>query len=122
LILPTEDPVITADGAKIEQVLINFLNNAVKYSPDAARIEVKVITSEGQAVVSVKDFGIGIPSQHLEDIFNRYFRANPDSSSGGLGLGLYISKEIILRHNGDIGVESKEGEGSVFYFSLPLPE
>jgi len=122
LILPAEDPIITADGAKIEQVLINFLNNAVKYSPDTARIEVKVITSEDQAIVSVKDFGIGIPSQHLEDIFNRYFRAHPDSSSGGLGLGLYISKEIVLRHCGDIRVESKEGEGSVFYFSLPLPE
>jgi PAS domain S-box-containing protein len=122
LTLPAEDPVVTVDGAKIEQVLINFLNNAVKYSPDAARIEVKVTTSEGQATVSVKDFGIGIPSKHLEDIFNRYFRANPDSSSGGLGLGLYISKEIIRRHGGDIGVESKEGQGSVFYFSLPLPE
>jgi PAS domain S-box-containing protein len=122
LILPAEDPVITADGAKIEQVLINFLNNAIKYSPNTARIEVQVMTSEGQAIVSVTDFGIGIPPQHLEDIFNRYFRAHPDSSSGGLGLGLYISKEIVLRHGGDIRVESKEGEGSVFYFSLPLPE
>ena len=122
MIVPEEDPIITADGAKIEQVLINFLNNAVKYSPATARIEVKIITSEGHAIVSVKDFGIGIPSRHLEDIFDRYYRANPDSSSGGLGLGLYISKEIVLRHGGDIRVESKEGEGSVFYFSLPLPE
>jgi PAS domain S-box-containing protein len=122
LILPAVDPVITADGAKIEQVLINLLSNAVKYSPRAARIEVKVKMSEGHAIVSVKDFGIGIPPQHLDDIFNRYFRANPDSSAGGLGLGLYISKEIIRRHAGDIRAESKEGEGSVFYFSLPLPE
>ena len=122
IILPGEDPVIIADAAKIEQVLINFLSNAVKYSPDATRIEVEVKTSEGHAIVSVKDFGIGIPAQHLDDIFNRYFRANPDSSAGGLGLGLYISKEIIWRHGGDIRVESKEGEGSVFYFSLPLPE
>jgi PAS domain S-box-containing protein len=122
MILPAEDPVINADGAKIEQVLINFLSNAVKYSPDAAKIQVEVKMSEGQAIVSVKDFGIGIPPQYLDDIFNRYFRANPDSSTGGLGLGLYISKEIIRRHGGDIRVESKEGEGSVFYFSLPLPE
>ena len=122
IILPGEDPVIIADGAKIEQVLINLLNNAVRYSPDADKIVVEVKTSEDHAIVSVQDFGIGIPPQHLEDIFNRYFRANPDTSSGGLGLGLYISKEIILRHAGDIWVESKEGEGSVFYFSLPLPE
>jgi PAS domain S-box-containing protein len=122
IISPGEDPVIIADGAKVEQVLINFLNNAIKYSPDATSIEVKVKTSEGHAIVSVKDFGIGIPPHHLDDIFDRYFRANPDVSAGGLGLGLYISKEIIRRHNGDIRVESKEGEGSVFYFSLPLPE
>ncbi len=121
LITPIEDPVITADGAKIEQVLINFLTNAVKYSPAAANIIVKVITSEGKAIVSVKDFGIGIPRHHLDDIFNRYYRVNPDQGSGGLGIGLYISREIIRRHGGDTWVESKEGEGSVFYFSLPLP-
>jgi PAS domain S-box-containing protein len=122
MILPAEDPVITADGAKIEQVLINFLTNAVKYSPDEAKVVVNVKISEGKAIVSVQDFGIGISSQHLDDIFSRYFRVDPSTSTGGLGLGLYISKEIILRHDGDIRVESKIGEGSVFYFSLPLPE
>jgi signal transduction histidine kinase len=122
MILPTEDPVITADGAKIEQVLINLLTNAVKHSPDADRIVVKVEISGNNAIVSVQDYGIGIPPQYLDDIFNRYFRITAGVSTGGLGLGLYISKEIILRHGGDIRVESKEGEGSVFYFSLPLPE
>jgi PAS domain S-box-containing protein len=122
MILPTEDPVITADGAKIEQVLINLLTNAVKHSHDADRIVVKVEISGNNAIVSVQDYGIGIPPQYLDDVFNRYFRITAGVSTGGLGLGLYISKEIILRHGGDIGVESKEGEGSVFYFSLPLPE
>ena len=121
-ILPAEDFVISADGAKIEQVLINFLTNAVKYSPDNDKIVLTVKKEGNKALVSVKDYGIGIPQQHLEHIFHRYFRVNPVNQVSGLGIGLYISKEIIGRHGGAIWAESKEAEGSVFYFSLPLPE
>jgi PAS domain S-box-containing protein len=121
-ILPAEDFVISADGAKIEQVLINFLTNAVKYSPANDKIIVTVKRAGERVQVSVKDFGIGIPQQHLENIFHRYFRIDPFNMTSGLGIGLYISKEIIQRHGGHIWAESKEGEGSVFYFSLPLPE
>jgi PAS domain S-box-containing protein len=121
-ILPAEDFVIFADGAKIEQVLINFLTNAVKYSPDNDKIVLTLKKEGNKALVSVKDFGIGIPQQHLENIFHRYFRFDPVNRVSGLGIGLYISKEIIRRHGGDIWAESTEGEGSVFYFSLPLPE
>jgi len=120
--LPSEDLIITSDGVKIEQVMINFLTNAVKYSPDANKIVVAVKKEERRAVVSVRDFGIGIPEQHLQNIFHQYYRVNPDPSIGGLGIGLYISQEIISRHGGAMWVESTEGEGSVFYFSLPLPE
>jgi PAS domain S-box-containing protein len=120
--LPSEDLIITADGVKIEQVVINFLTNAVKYSPDANKIVVTVKKEEKRAVVSVRDFGIGIPEQHVQNIFHQYYRIDPAPNIGGLGIGLYISKEIIDRHSGTIWVESSEGEGSVFYFALPLPE
>jgi len=121
-LLPAEDFIISADGAKIEQVLINFLTNAVKYSPDNDKIILTVKKECDKILVSVKDFGIGIPQQYLEQIFHRYFRIEPVNMVSGLGMGLYISKEIIRRHGGDTWAESKEGEGSVFYFSLPLPE
>lgn len=121
-ILPAEDFVISADGTKIEQVLINFLTNAVKYSPTNDKIILTVKKEGSKVLVSVKDFGIGIPPQHLENIFHRYFRVDPVNTVSGLGIGLYISKEIIQRHGGDIWAESKEGEGAVFYFSLPLPD
>ena len=120
--LPDEDVIITADGTKIEQVLINFLTNAIKYSPDASEISLSVNKTENHVVVSVRDWGIGIPKEHLAHIFNRYYRAHSDRIIGGLGIGLYIAKEIIDRHGGTIGVDSQEGLGSVFYFSLPLPE
>jgi two-component system CheB/CheR fusion protein len=121
--LPDTDVVITADGAKIEQVIINFLTNAIKYSPGADHVSLWVRKEVGRVVVAVRDWGIGIAPQHLEYIFHRYYRV--DSSAhviGGLGIGLYISKEIVERHGGDIWVESEPGKGSVFYFSLPLPE
>jgi PAS domain S-box-containing protein len=120
--LPAEDIIVSADGAKIEQVLINFLTNAIKYSPDNNKVYLAVTREDGRALVSVRDLGIGIPAEYLEHIFSRYFRINPVSTVGGLGIGLYISKEIISRHGGAIWAESTEGNGTTFYFSLPLPE
>lgn len=121
--LPAEDIVVTADGPKIEQVMINFLTNAVKYSPDADRVALRVKKEEGRVVVAIQDWGIGIPAEHLEHIFDRYYRVNAsDHVIGGLGLGLYISHEMIRRHGGAVWVTSEEGTGTVFYFSLPLPE
>jgi PAS domain S-box-containing protein len=121
-ILPAEDCIISIDGVRIEQVLINFLTNAIKYSPDNTQITLTVRREGDKAIVCVRDHGIGIPPEHLEHIFSRYFRINPTSAVGGLGIGLYLSKEIITRHGGAIWAESAVGEGSAFYFSLPLPE
>lgn len=119
--LPDEDLIVLADSTKIEQVLINFLINAIKYSPGQNKIVVEVTGKSGQGVVSVRDMGMGIPEQHLNNIFNRYYRvSNSQHVIGGLGIGLYISKEIIDRHQGSIWVESEEGKGSTFYFALPL--
>jgi K+-sensing histidine kinase KdpD len=119
--LPDEDLIVLADSTKIEQVLINFLINAIKYSPGQNKIVVEVTGKSGQGVVSVRDMGMGIPEQHLNNIFNRYYRvSNSQHVIGGLGIGLYISKEIIDRHQGSIWVKSEEGKGSTFYFALPL--
>jgi PAS domain S-box-containing protein len=121
--LPAEDIVITADGAKIEQVLINLMTNAIKYSPDARKVRLTVTKETRRVVVAVRDWGIGIPAEHLENIFHRYYRVeSSDYVIGGLGIGLYIAKTIIDRHKGSIWVESELGSGSVFYFALPLPE
>lgn len=119
--LPSGDIMITADGAKIEQVLINFLNNAIKYSPEADMIILTVQKEGSRVVVGIQDFGIGIPKAHHEKVFQRYYRISHSKHViGGLGMGLYIAKEIIDRHKGAIWVESEEGKGSTFYFSLPL--
>lgn len=118
---PDDDIIVIVDSTKIEQVLINFLINAIKYSPGQNRIFVQVTRESGRAVVSVRDLGMGIPKQHLLNIFHRYYRVdNSQHVIAGLGIGLYISQEIIGRHNGSIWVESEEGKGSTFYFALPL--
>lgn len=119
---PIETTQVDADQDKIEQVLINFINNAVKYSPAGSTIEVSCITENGMAKISVKDQGMGIPIADQPFIFDRFFRVESDAmkDKNGFGIGLYICKEIIERHQGTIGVESTEGQGSVFWFSLPV--
>ena len=132
--LPEKDVIVLADASKIEQVLINFLTNAIKYSPGANKVYLAVTTepypvdahppsgATHRVVVSVRDLGIGIQQEHIPQIFHRYYRANASQHViGGLGIGLYISKDIVERHKGNIWVESNEGQGSTFYFALPLP-
>ncbi|MDO8657130.1 MAG: ATP-binding protein [Candidatus Levybacteria bacterium] len=113
---------ITGDKERINQVLINFLTNAIKYSPNTDKIIVKIAQEKNNAVVGVQDFGIGIPKKYREKIFERFYRITDDEkiTFPGLGMGLYISSEIIKRHKGKIWVESTEGKGSTFYFSLPF--
>jgi PAS domain S-box-containing protein len=112
---------IAADYQRLEQVLINILTNAIKYSPDAHEIIINTSSDKENAIISVTDFGIGIPSDDIEKVFTRFFRARGLASTfSGSGIGLYISSEIIKRHGGKMWVESKENIGSVFYCSLPL--
>jgi two-component system CheB/CheR fusion protein len=106
---------------RIEQVLMNLINNAAKYSGDKKEIIVRAEKNTDSAMVSVIDFGIGMVNSDQELIFERFYRANGhESTMPGLGMGLYISSEIIKEHNGEIHVKSKLNEGSVFSFSLPL--
>jgi len=116
-----EDVLIEADRHRLEQVIINFLSNAIKYSPDADKVMLKVEHEAGGAKVSVTDYGIGIPQDKINFVFDRFFRVQESSQKfSGLGLGLFISAEIINRHNGKVGVSSEEGKGSTFWFSLPV--
>jgi signal transduction histidine kinase len=111
--------VILADREKIEQVLINLLSNAVKYSAPETKVIVSSSNNGSALTIKIRDHGIGIPEDELNEIFGRFYRTkNSSVHISGLGLGLYISRDIILRHKGKIWVE-KEAVGSSFYFSLP---
>lgn len=112
---------VVADEQRIDQVVVNFVNNAVKYAPNSREIFLVVEKQEDMVKVSVKDSGPGIPQEKIPHLFDRYFRADESGvQTSGLGLGLYISADIIARHNGRIGVDSEEGRGSTFWFMLPL--
>ncbi|WP_184551090.1 ATP-binding protein [Mucilaginibacter sp. FT3.2] len=114
--------IINADRVKIGSVISNVLSNAVKYSPKEKSIHVACQKINGMAQVSITDQGIGIDQQDTQKLFDRYYRVeNPNHKHiSGFGIGLYLSAEIINRHNGKIWVESKLGRGSTFYFRLPL--
>jgi PAS domain S-box-containing protein len=116
-----KDLVINADIQRIEQVLVNFLNNAIKYAPDSRRILINIEVATNMTKVSVQDFGIGISKEKLPYLFDRYYRVeNMDNQFSGMGIGLYICDEIIKRHGGAIGVESFLQKGSTFWFSIPI--
>jgi PAS domain S-box-containing protein len=109
--------ILKVDPDRIEQVLINLLNNAVKYSPGSDKIKVTVKKDDGVVIIGVTDYGIGINENELTNIFKRFYRVN--NRIPGLGVGLFISNQIIKNHQGEMWVESNPGRGSTFYFSLP---
>jgi PAS domain S-box-containing protein len=112
---------VDADPQLIDQVIVNLVNNAVKYAPLSKDIIISVQPEQKFAMVSVTDFGPGISQDKLPYIFDRYYRIDTGTAQfSGLGLGLYICAEIIYKHGGKVGVESKRGEGSTFWFTLPL--
>lgn len=110
---------VFADFQKIDQVMVNLVNNAVKYAPDSHEIDIRVSRRGAFARIAVQDYGPGIMPEHLPRIFERYYRSASHNVSG-LGLGLYIISEIIKQHGGEAGAESKPGKGSTFWFTLPL--
>jgi PAS domain S-box-containing protein len=116
-----KDIEVIADEHRIEQVVINFVNNAIKYAPDSDSIILAISRTGQHARVSVSDSGPGIAQDDLPQLFDRFYRSGPDTEHySGLGLGLYISAEIIKKHDGQIGVDSKLGDGSTFWFMLPI--
>jgi signal transduction histidine kinase len=110
------------DEMRIEQVIINYLTNAVKYSPDNKEIHIEIeVRPDSCLLVKVRDFGIGIRKDHQANIFHKFYRVEESANRfQGLGIGLYICAEIIRRHEGKYGVESEPGLGSSFYFSVPV--
>ena len=113
---------VFGDRDRIGQVLINLLNNAIKYSPRADTVLVRVAKDQNKALVSIQDFGIGIAKEHQDKIFERFYQVtDPEEKPyAGLGIGLYISREIVKRHSGQMWVESKKGKGTTFHVTLPL--
>lgn len=112
---------IFGDEMRIEQVIINFITNAIKYAPGSEEIQIMTELRDDCVYFSVRDFGIGMSEEHQKKIFDKFYRIEETSERfQGLGIGLYICQEIIDRHGGKIGVNSQPGEGSEFYFTLPL--
>ncbi|WP_207421313.1 sensor histidine kinase [Desertivirga brevis] len=116
-----ESSQVRLDKLRIEQVLSNIIGNAAKYSPSDSKIKLNSTTEKSHIIVSIKDQGIGMAKEDILKIFEKFHRnEGVVNKFSGLGMGLYISSRIIKEHGGDIWVESKEGEGSVFHFSLPV--
>jgi two-component system CheB/CheR fusion protein len=119
-LMADDEILIHADRNRLEQVVNNLLSNAIKYSPQSNRVMVITEKTEGRIRVCVRDFGIGIPPDKVDQIFDRFYRVEESSQNfAGLGLGLFISSEIIKRHHGEIGVYRNEDVGSTFWFTLP---
>jgi signal transduction histidine kinase len=115
-------PPVAADPDMLRQVLANLVENAVKYSPQGGGVHVSLEPQEGRVLFAVRDEGLGIPLREQERIFEKFFRLDPNLARGvgGTGLGLYISRELVRRMGGRIWVASREGEGSTFFFELPV--
>ncbi len=112
--------IIYGDRTRVGQVLTNLISNAIKYSPKSDKIIIMTKIEKGSVTISVQDFGIGIAKEDQPKIFKRFQRVGNQNTFGGLGLGLFIAATIMQRHGGKIWVESEEGKGSTFSFSLPL--
>jgi two-component system sensor histidine kinase KdpD len=116
---PVDLPLVPLDGVLIQQVLINLLENAIKYSPPNAPLDVDAWVTEHEIFIEIADRGPGIPLGDEKRIFDKFYRGRP-GQEGGVGLGLTICRGIVEAHGGHIGVRNREGGGAVFRFSLPL--
>lgn len=118
--IPTDLPAVNADPDRVEQVLVNLLHNAIKFTPAGGKIWIGAHLEKGTVVFSVRDTGVGIAAEALPRIFERFYKADRSRTGGGTGLGLSIARHIIEAHNGRIWATSEIDKGSTFYFSLPL--
>jgi len=113
---------VYGDHDRLGQVITNFITNAIKYSPHSDKVIIKTVVDSENVTLSVQDFGVGLSKEDQAKVFERFYRVSGSDQDTypGLGLGLYISAEIIKRQNGKVWVESKKEKGSTFYFSLPI--
>ncbi|PZC48675.1 MAG: two-component system, OmpR family, phosphate regulon sensor histidine kinase PhoR [Chloroflexi bacterium] len=119
---PADLPSVFADASRIEQVLLNLLNNAVRFTGPGGSVTTSATLLDGFVQVSVKDTGVGISRDDLPRVFERFYKVDKARSGEGTGLGLALVKHIILSHGGDVSAESEEGRGSAFSFTLPLAQ
>jgi two-component system phosphate regulon sensor histidine kinase PhoR len=118
--LPPQVPPVLADAERARLVLTNLVHNAVKFTPPGGKITVSAELNAAEVILSVEDTGVGIPADDLSRIFERFYKADRARSGGGTGLGLAIAKHVVQGHGGRIWAESVEGQGSTFYFTLPV--
>ena len=113
---------VSVDGDRMRQTLRNLISNATKYSPDGGTVTVAAEIRDGAVRVGIRDQGIGMDAATQKKLFTRFFRADSTATRriGGTGLGLALVKEIVEAHGGTVGVKSRPGEGSEFWFALPL--
>ena len=119
--IPPDLPHVLADRQRMEQVFLNLLDNAIKFTPPGGKISIQARLEKPYVCVEVKDNGVGIPAEHLSRVFERFYRADKARSreAGGTGLGLAIVRHIVTAHQGKIEVESSSGTGSTFRIFLP---
>lgn len=118
--VPPGLPAVRADRARVEQVVLNLLHNAIKFTPPGGRVTIAAVERDGSLEVSVRDTGVGVPEDELPRLFERFYKADKARRSEGTGLGLAIAKHIVQAHGGAIWAESRPGNGSTFRFTLPL--
>jgi two-component system phosphate regulon sensor histidine kinase PhoR len=115
-------PLVKADPARMVQVIVNLLHNAIKFTPPGGFIRISAESQKHTVLFSIQDSGVGIPQGDLPRIFERFYKTDRARSSGGTGLGLAISRHLIEAHGGAIWAESKEQSGSTFFFTLPAAD
>jgi signal transduction histidine kinase len=120
--LDADDCSVIGDRLRLEQVVQNYLSNAIRYSPAGSEIGVRLIASPNEVIVRVTDTGVGIKLNEQSQLFNKFFQAGSTKNEKGFGLGLSICKRLIELHGGEVGVSSRPGHGAVFWFSLPIDE
>jgi two-component system sensor histidine kinase KdpD len=113
---------VSIDGVLLEQVFLNLLDNALKYTPPGTAIEISAEASKNEVIVSVADRGPGLPLAAIAQIFDKFYRGDTARTPSGVGLGLTICRAIVQAHGGRIWAENREGGGLVFRFTLPLPD
>jgi two-component system phosphate regulon sensor histidine kinase PhoR len=113
-------PAVLADSSRLEQVLVNLLHNSIKFTPEGGYIALQAKQDAENVVFSVKDTSIGIPAVDMNRIFERFYKIDRARRTGGTGLGLAIARHLVEAHGGQIWAESIEGQGSTFYFTIPI--
>lgn len=122
VVCPDDLPNVAADQARLEQVLVNLIHNSVKFTRPGGQVTLLASSSDKEICFGVKDTGIGIPLEEIPRIFERFYRVDKSRSGSGTGLGLSIARHIVEAHRGKIWVDSSEGQGSTFFFTIPRGE